>query len=705
MNRRHVLIVRWGAPSVILAALTGALAWSLSLRPDPSERRADGTVAGLTDVLASRTKAAPSAYTFEVLREGSGLSFHHFPSARASVISEDMGSGVAWGDYDSDGDPDLFLVNEGGDAVGTPDGRPSRACGLFRNEGDFSFTNVSEAAGVALDVHGMAAAWGDFDADGDLDLYVTCVGPNVLFENQGDGTFRDVTAATGVGDPSFSSGCTWVDFDRDGRLDLSVCNYLNLTDMPKVAGRSSMHGPEQIPASLNPSSFPPMPNRLYRNIDGHRFEDVAARAGVANPEGRSLEDAWFDFDRDGWPDLYVANDVSANGVYRNRGDGTFEDIGARSLAADYRGAMGLAVGDPDCDGDFDLLVTHWLAQENAYFENLWTQRGNGYGTRREVVFVDSAEANGLGYISLPMVGWGAGFADFDNDAALDLWVVNGSTLEIGDGSRQLQPQRMHLFAQTRRTGHYREVGLSACDSLAVPFVGRGGAAADIDGDGRIELVVQRHGDAPLLLRNTTFSARRWIRIEIRQPFGNTFAIGGVVEVAAAGIRQMRQIGASASYLSQDEMTAHFGLGDSSTIDEVVVHWPDGATESHRHLSTNQTYRIVRGAPPVVMSGSHRSSATARGEGQSGCASSLSYARSLAAHGESTSESEGEQEGRVPHVEGGGATKQYPQRYERVAPTKESALLLVRSPNDFRHGLLDAAMSFTVPRRNGADAQP
>ncbi|MBL8742945.1 MAG: VCBS repeat-containing protein, partial [Myxococcales bacterium] len=399
------MILRWATPATVLAGVVGALTWRASIRPDPSERGADGSVVGLTDVLSSRSNSRPPSFTFRVVGSESGISFRHFPAPRASRISEDMGSGVAWGDYDLDGDSDLFLVNDGGEATGSSSLRLARRCRLYRNEGAFIFTDVSDAAGISLDVHGMGAAWGDFDADGDLDLSITCVGPNVLLENLGDGSFVDVSATAGVADPSFSAGCSWVDFDRDGRLDLSVCNYVNLDALQTVAGRTSMHGAERIPATLNPSSFPAASNRLYRNIDGRRFEDVAVRAGVADATGRSLEDAWFDFDRDGWLDLYVANDVSANGVFRNRGDGTFEDIGARSLAADYRGAMGLAVGDFDSDGDFDLLVTHWLAQENALFENMWSRRSHERDRGKEIVFIDSAEARGLGYVSLPTVGW------------------------------------------------------------------------------------------------------------------------------------------------------------------------------------------------------------------------------------------------------------------------------------------------------------
>jgi hypothetical protein len=594
MNKRHAMILRWSVPSLALCLVLGGIAIVIGRRPDPSARPLEGKVAGLTDVLRRPVPAEMRRFQLEDRTVEAGVEFRHFPATRSSLLPEDMGSGAAWGDFDGDGRPDLFLVNFRGSIRGGPEAPLSRrTCRCFRNEGGGRFRDVSDEAGLALDVFGLGAAWGDFDSDGRLDLYITCFGPNHLMRNRGDGTFEDVTERSGTGDSSFSAGAAWADFDRDGDLDLHVCNYVVFDASAAESGSTSRQYGAEIPFTINPSSYLPAPNRLYRNNGDGTFSDVARDAGVDNASGRSLEAAWFDFDRDGWIDLYVANDVSANGVFRNRGDGTFEDIGAISLAADYRGAMGLAVGDPDHDGDFDLFVTHWIAQENAYFENMWAQAPIGPEGNRRLFFADASEVVGLGAISLSTVGWACGFADFDNDGHDDLWVVNGHTFEEPEDASRLRPQRSHLFANRPSPRRWFEVGASVCSALETPMVGRGGAAADYDGDGRLDLLIQRHGASPLLLRNTTRGDQHWIRVELRQHHGNTFAVGALVEVHAGGVRRLAQVGADASYLSQSELTLHFGLGEIDRVDRLVVHWPDGVCEEHESLSVDTTHRLWR----------------------------------------------------------------------------------------------------------------
>ncbi|MCP4410515.1 MAG: VCBS repeat-containing protein, partial [Gammaproteobacteria bacterium] len=259
---------------------------------------------------------------------------------RQSLLPEDMGSGLAWGDYDGDGDPDLFFVNFQG-AIKAPLGNNAMTVGrsaLYRNEGAGHFIDITEIAGLAQPSFGLGAAWGDYDNDGDLDLYITNYGPNTLYRNNGDGTFTDVAEAAGVGDDRFSAGCVWGDYDNDGHIDLYVTNYVQFATENNNTRATVRQSGTEIPYTINPSSYPPESNRLYHNNGDGSFSDVAEQAGVANPEGRSLSAAWFDFDNDGQNDLYVANDVSANGVFRNLGNGRFADIGAESLAADYRGA-------------------------------------------------------------------------------------------------------------------------------------------------------------------------------------------------------------------------------------------------------------------------------------------------------------------------------------------------------------------------------
>ena len=367
-----------------------------------------------------------------------------------------------------------------------------------------------------------------------------------------------------------------------------MTNYVDFTFSENDIKEAQRQYGAEVPFTLNPSSYPSQPNVLYRNNGDGTFTDVAKASGVDDKEGRSLGATWFDFEGDGDLDLYVANDVSKNGVYQNNGDGTFTDIGAISLAADYRGAMGLAVGDVDTDGDDDLLVTHWVAQENALYENMLGE----WGDSTRVSFMDTAEEHGLGQISLHMVGWATGLVDLDNDGLLDLWVVNGHTLEEEKNQTQLQPQEMQLFRQLAGKGFY-EIGKEACVSLSSAFVGRGGAHADFDNDGDIDLAVLKYGEGVLLLENQSDNSGNWLRVHLEQPSPNVFAIGATVTVRIGEVVRTKQVGVDGSYLSQHQSDVQFGLGDATSIDELTVLWPDGVTTTQSGVSVNQLLRLKR----------------------------------------------------------------------------------------------------------------
>jgi len=582
-------MLRWGLPTAVLtiAAVVVAAVWTQ--RTDVMAPGEDGSIDGLTSILAREVTDDMVTISMEEEAGARGIDFSHFPGERASLLPEDMGSGVAWGDFDDDGDDDLFVVNYAAPyLVDLGSVGPEGASRLYRNDGGM-FLDITADAGLSRPMRGNAAAWGDYDADGDLDLYLSGCGANRLYRNDA-GMFTDVAPAAGVDDDGFGAGIAWFDADGDGWIDLYVCNYVDFTYRASDRARHERQYGAEVPYTLNPSSYAAQANRLYRNLGDGTFLDVALAAGVENPDGRSLGAAPFDFDMDGDIDLYVANDVSANGVFRNNGDGTFEDIGAQSLAADYRGAMGMAVGDADHDGDLDLFVTHWIAQENAFFENMHSEGWVDDEGHRRLFFMDSAELLGLGQVSLNTVGWSTGFVDFDNDGLDDLWVANGHTLEDELDSTKLRPQRLQLFRQIEGEGFF-DVSAAACADMAEPLVGRGGASSDFDGDGRVDLIVSAHSGQPRLFRNTSGGGHSII-VRVRQPGPNTRALGAIIEVRAGGMPpQIRQVGASAAYLSQDSLDACFGVGTADRVD-LTVRWPDGRVSSWTSIGAGSVVQVT-----------------------------------------------------------------------------------------------------------------
>lgn len=595
LSKRQRLLLRWSLFSLLAAAipvvaiLSGLSLHSANGTDDPADE------AAITSVLRREISADRARFRFENAAPGAGIDFLHFPATRRSLLPEDMGSGLAWGDYDDDGDPDLFLVNFRGSILEPHADDPGLGLpALYRNDGGGRFTEVSREAGLAQADFGLAAAWGDYDNDGDLDLYLSNYGPDRLYRNEGDGRFTEVTRPAGIDADGFSAGCAWGDYDNDGHIDLYVTGYVRFEYQDSDRRQASRQYDSEIPYTINPSSYPPVANRLYHNNRDGTFTEVAAAAGVADPQGRSLGAAWFDFDGDGLIDLYVANDVSSNGVFHNRGDGSFDDIGASSLAADYRGAMGLAVGDIDRDGDPDLFVSHWLAQENALFENMVSEGLPDEQGGRRLFFMDNAEMTGLGQASLKNVGWATGFADFDNDALLDLWVVNGNTLEMAADNTRMKPQQLQLYQQEPGKGFF-EVSREASSVLEQPIVGRGGAHADYDGDGLLDFAVIVHGGQPLLLHNVSGHGNHWLGLRLRQRGGNTRALGARVAVTAGPITQTAQLGANGSYLSQHQDDLHFGLGGFADAVTVTIRWPDGQQETHTGIQPDRLVEFTHDA--------------------------------------------------------------------------------------------------------------
>lgn len=589
-----------------LAALTagGALVFtagvavlvSAGLRP-PDAYRPGGAVEGLTADLARDLPPDYPRVVFTNVAREAGVRFSHFAGRRTSQLPEDMGSGAAWGDYDGDGWMDLYVVNQAGPIDLSPAdvaASPARSA-LYHNQGDGTFREVAGSAGVAFRGTGMGAAWGDYDGDGHLDLVVTAYGRNVLYRNLGDGTFRDATREAGLEGPEgFWAGASWADYDRDGDLDLYIVGYVRY--VADRAAESSTQYDIETPPALNPSVFEPERNLLYRNEGDGTFTEVAEQAGVLGAEGRSLSAAWTDLDEDGWLDLYVANDVSDNVLYHNRRDGTFREISHEAMVADYRGAMGLAVGDWNGDGDTDLFVTHWIAQENALYDNRIRSRFETLDAppRNRLHFMDTADRWGLGQIALDFVGWGTSFLDYDNDGRPDLLVANGSTFQDAEAPHRLIPMRDQLFWNRGPEDGFYDVSPVAGAYFAEAHVGRGAAIADYDNDGDLDAFIVNQGGPGVLLRNDGGNRNGWLQLRLEGRGGNRQAVGARVRLVAGGTVQVQEVGAQSSYLSQNSPVVHFGLGDRAFADTLEVRWPGGLRQTFRDVRANRLLRLAEG---------------------------------------------------------------------------------------------------------------
>lgn len=596
-NTVWFLVVVGGVGLLILGV------WALRNRPVPY--RPDERSEDITQSLATALPPDAPRPGLRDVTKAAGLSaFRTFDGDRTSQIPEDMGAGVAWGDFDNDGWDDLLCLSAGG-ALGRPAGE-LLPCVLYRNQGDGTFLKVE--AFPELRIHGMGAAWGDYDGDGYLDLVITGYNTLILLHNEG-GTGRFVPDERFGNRPGFWSGASWGDYDHDRRLDLYVCNYLQYEPGGKDSGQMSDQAGTSVPYTLNPSSYAPGLNALFhQNADG-TFTDVAAGLKVQNPEGRSLGAVWHDFDQDGWLDLYVANDLSDNVFYHNVG-GRFEDISHAALVADYRSAMGLAVGDFDRDGDDDLHITHWVAQENALYENMWMDlNGPGSGTNAPAAagvrtnggalfplrFMDVADRRGLGQIALPFVGWGTEFVDLDQDGWLDLLVVNGSTLELeGPRPRRLKPEEPFVFWNRRGQSFHNLAPLDPV--LNSRHVSRGLACADFDGDGAMDFVVSDLGEGVRLFRNE-MARGHWLKLRLRslnaagKPLGS--AEGATVIAHVGGVPLRRSV-TGVSYLSQSSHTLHWGLGAATRVDRLEVRWSAGGTNYFEGVAADAYYELREG---------------------------------------------------------------------------------------------------------------
>lgn len=490
-----------------------------------------------------------------------GLIFAHRNGAEGKfLLPEIMGSGVALFDYDSDGDLDVYFVQGAPSAGGNK---------LYRNElipqRRLRFTDATKETGTGFSAWGMGTAIGDYDDDGDPDLLVTNVGANVLYRNEG-GRFTDVTRHSGVGSDGWHSSATFVDFDRDGDLDIYIARYVDFSP----TNAKTCHGRGGGVDYCSPKAYRPVPDRLFRNEGGSRFTDVSVSSGIGRVAGPGLGVLSGDFNGDGWPDFYIANDGDANHLWLNNSDGTFKNAALETgvaLSEDGmpKAGMGIAAGDYDSDGDEDLVVTN-LAREGA---TLYRNEGKGF-------FTDASAQAGLLTTTLRLTGFGTGFFDYDNDGCLDLFLTNGAVTIIETQRGEHHPFRQRSQVLKGKCGSFEQVAAFEGD------VGRGAAFGDVDNDGDVDVVVANNGGAARLILNQS-RPNQWLRV--RAPHGST-----VLAVTSSG-RQIRTVRVDGSYLSANESAVYFG---GSTVNALEVTWPGGDRERFSGFELNREFVPARG---------------------------------------------------------------------------------------------------------------
>lgn len=513
-------------------------------------------------------------------------------------IVEVNGNGAGFFDYDGDGDSDLLIANgstlESYAAGGDP------MMGLYRNDGP-RFAEVTHGSRLLKRGWGMGVCVADYDDDGHPDFYLTAYGANALYRNNGDGTFAETTETAGADDPRWSTNCTFGDYDRDGDVDLYVANYVHF-DVATVPRRGQSDDCRYLGAQVfcGPLGLAGQRDSLFRNEADGTFSDVTAASGVQGAGQPGFGAVFTDLDDDGWPELYVANDATPNQLFHNNRDGTFTEDGLVSgtaFSAEGRAQSGMGVGVGDFDGDrrLDLFVTNYSRDTNTLYRN-----------HGELVFVPAETSAGLGKVSHRHLGWGTGFADLDNDGWPEIFVANGHVypeIDVLDPrSDYLQPKEVYRNAGS---GRFEVVPLERSGDLAIPKAARGSAFSDFDDDGDVDIVVVNLDDRPSLYRNDGGNRRNWIGFRLAGADRNRSAIGARIEVDADGRTQIAEIRSGGSYLSHDDLRAHFGLGEASRVERARIRWPDGTVSELQDLAVNRLVTVRQGLGVIERSPSPR----------------------------------------------------------------------------------------------------
>ena len=554
----------------------GVGAW-LSLQPDTKTLRA-----------AARVQERTISVKFTDVREPAGITFKQDATeSQEKYYLETMGTGVGWIDYDQDGLLDLYFVQSGATKVYTPP-HPLRSA-LYHNNGDGTFTDVTQKAGVGGEGHyGQGVCVGDYNNDGYPDLYVTGYGSAVLYHNNGNGPFTDVTDKAGVADKGgWSTSAAWIDYDKDGWLDLVVCNYIEWSPENNIWCGEHRAG---YRAYCHPDNYRGQRLKLYHNNHDGTFTDVSRQSGIGIPEAKGMGVVTADFNNDGWPDIAIANDTWPNFLFINQHDGTFKDVSfisgvAASADGKYEAGMGIDAADVDGDGWMDIYITHLDFELDRLYHN------NHDGTYDDVTY-----QCGIGNSAIFLSGVAAIFEDYDNDGWTDIVQVNGAMLDnINLYHSEVTYKEPKLMFRNLGKGKFVKVSKELGPAFTRPVAGRGLASADFDNDGDVDFAINVRGDFPELLRNDGGNANNWLTVQLVGTKSNRDGLGSVLKLTSEGFTQVKQAKGGMSYMAANDPRIHFGLEKRKTIESLQVKWPSGQVDNLSKVPVNQIIAIKEGA--------------------------------------------------------------------------------------------------------------